>query len=155
MTSTTQLHAWYSTVHFPSLQPVSKTYYCTEQMLSWEAVSWSRNSIYFMKSEGSLPWIISHLQGHSPSSLYKMIIITFLKELASKTFWIFFLYRGSGKSHQWSDIIIHVKPLSELTCYSSLPYFLRSILISYSYLLLSLPELLCCIGYEVYLFKFF
>jgi len=47
-----------------------------------------------------------------------------------------------------------VKPLSELTCYSSLPCFLRSILILYSYLLLSLPELLCCIGFEVYLFKF-
>jgi len=90
MTSTTRLHPWDSTAHFPSLQPVSKTYYCTEQMLSWEAISQSRNSIYFMKPEGSLPWILSHLQGHFPSSLYKMIITTFLKELASKTFWIFF-----------------------------------------------------------------
>ena len=40
MTST-RLHPWDSTVHFPSLQPVSKTYYCTEQMLSWEAISLS------------------------------------------------------------------------------------------------------------------
>jgi len=65
----------------------------------------------------------------------------------------YFLYRGSGKSYQWNDIIIHVKPLSELIWYSSLPYFLRSILILYSYLLLSLPELLCSIGCEVYLYK--
>jgi hypothetical protein len=41
MTSTTWLHPWHTTVHFPSLQPVSKTYYCKEQMLSWEAISLS------------------------------------------------------------------------------------------------------------------
>jgi len=103
-----------------------------------------------MKPQGSLPWIISHLQGHFPSSLYKIIITTFLKELASKMFWIFFVQR------QWkkSSVKWYYCSLSELICYSSLQYFLRSMLILYSYLLFSLPELLCCIGYEVYLFKF-
>lgn len=51
-----------------------------------------------MKPEGSLPWIISHLQGHFPSSLYKIVITTFLKELASKMFWIFFVQRQWKKS---------------------------------------------------------
>ena len=99
MISTTRLHPWGSTVHFPSLQPVSKTYYCTEQMLSWEAISLSVKKFHTLHEAWKLlPWIISHLQWHFPSSLYEIIITTFLKELASKTFWIFFVQRQWKKS---------------------------------------------------------
>jgi hypothetical protein len=104
-----------------------------------------------MEPVGSLPWITSHLQERFPSSLYKIIITMFLKELASKTFWICTM--TMEKVISVSDVI-HVKQLSELVCYSSLPCFLRSILILYSYLFLSFAELLCCICCEIYLSKF-